>query len=156
MPDEMTQSILGALTKMDTKLDGVKDTLDNLKDQSARLSERIANIEVWKAGSQREEDRWWSQTWPNHEAVIAALDERLRMAEQSKATQEKIDELEKRLREVESVKSIAEKVKANEAAIASLREFDAGIKVKLALIMSISSVVGAGAVTAILKLVFHF
>lgn len=163
---EIAQTVLGALNRLDVKFDtrfdninlrfdGVKEALEDLRADNAVLSERVANVESRQESSQREADRWWSQTWPNHEKVIESLEGRLRSAEQTRATQQKIDDLETRLRDVENVKSSVARIGTLETEVNVLKEFKASATVKLALLLSGSSFIGAGVVTVLLKVIFH-
>jgi len=148
---DLTQTVLGAINRLDTKIDtrfeAMQVSLGEMKDHSAKLSERVGAVEVWRDTQDRNADRWWAQTWPNHEKVVQLLEDRLRITEHSKATQEKLDKIEVRLHNYEEVTA---KLSVVGGKVAELEIF----KVRTGVIIALVSFFGTGLFTLALKLIF--
>jgi chromosome segregation ATPase len=79
--DEAIQMVLGAVEKMNDKLDDLKEVVS---ESIAKDSSRLATLEQWKRST---------------EDVVPTLEERIRLLERERITQKAIDELQSKVEE---------------------------------------------------------
>jgi hypothetical protein len=129
--------------RVDTLGERVFEKLDGIREETGKLSERMATFEEWGKHQQATQTRWWDKTWPDH---LVALNDAL------KAHGTRIEALEKDRAALARIEVLDKVVKDQQEIITKLRDFQTRVKVYVAVMSGLCGVLG----TALAETLFGY
>ena len=86
MDRDIQNEIIRLLGKLSDKIDEVHRDISSIE-------ARVASLETWKEAQTNADAHFWSVTWPSQAEIVKSVEERVRVVERERVSENKVNRL---------------------------------------------------------------